>query len=404
MELNELIFKHALKNAVDHEGKALVDIVMNRVIGENPDLKKDMKSLGIEIKKVLEKVNSMDLEEQKQELLKVWPDALEKKIEEKELPELANAVEGKFIVRFAPNPTAPLHIGHARQALLNWFYREKYKGKYILRFDDTDPKVKAPMKEAYDWIIEDLGWLGIKPDEIMYASDRLDIYYEYAKKLLEMGNAYICTCETEKWKEMKIKKQACPCRELSPQEQVNRWEKMFSEFKEGKAVYRVKTDIDHPNPAIRDWVAFKIVDNPNHPRKNAKIWPLLNFASGIDDHLLGITHIIRGVELAFTEPQQKYVYKYLGWKYPEVIVTGRVFLEGATMSKSKAIEGIKSGKFSGWDDPKLGTLRGLKKKGIFPETIQELIFELGVRKNDVNLVWENIDALNKRIYGKKYKK
>ncbi len=385
-----------MKNAVDHDGTAVAGFVLNKVIGEEPELKKDMKKLAAEIDGVVKETNSMGQDEQRNRLLEIWPDALAKRIEERILPELPGDTS-HVVLRFAPNPSGPLHLGHARPALLNWFYKEKYRGKFILRFDDTDPKIKPPMKEAYVWILQDLKWLGIKPSLIVYASDRFNIYYEHAEKLIEMGKAYVCDCEAEHWRELKEKGKACPCRELSAKENLARWKKMFTDYHEGQAALRIKTDLKHPNPAIRDWVAFKIVDNAKHPRLKAKVWPLLNFASLIDDHLFDVSHIIRGVDLAFTELQQKYVYDYFGWDYPEVVVFGKVFLEGAPTSKSEISEGIKAGKYSGWDDPKLGTLKAFKKKGIKPEAIRKIMWDLGVRKNNLTLTWDNIMAAQRAV-------
>jgi len=394
--MKELILKWALKNAVDHEGKALSGFVINKVIGESPDLKKNMKKLAGEVEKVVKEVNKLELEEQRKKLLEMWPNALEKKIEEKKLPELPGDTS-HVVLRFAPNPSGPMHIGHARTALLNWFYREKYNGKYILRFDDTDPKVKPPMKEAYGWIIKDHEWLGIKPDLILYCSDRFETYYDYAKKLIEMEKAYVCDCDAEEWRELKKREKACPCRELSAKENLARWKKMFSDYREGEAVLRIKTDLKHPNPAIRDWVAFKIVDNAKHPRVKAKVWPLLNFASLVDDRLFKVSHIIRGVDLAFTELQQKYVYGYFGWEYPKVVVNGKILLEGSVTSKSEILKGMAEGKYSGWDDPKLGTLMAFRKKGIRPEAIRKLMFDLGVRKNSMTLTWDNVMAAQRAV-------
>jgi glutamyl-tRNA synthetase len=394
--MKDLILKWALKNAVDHDGKAVAGFVINKVIGEDQSLKKDMKKLALEVNGVVKEVNKMNTDEQEEKLLEIWPNALEKKIEERKLPDLRGDTS-KVVLRFAPNPSGPMHIGHARTALLNWFYKEKYNGKYILRFDDTDPKVKPPMKEAYEWIIQDLKWLGVTPDETVYASDRFDTYVEYAKKLIEIGKAYVCDCDAEKWRGMKAKGIACKCRDLPPKENITRWKRMFTDYREGEAVLRVKTDLKHPNPAIRDWVAFKIVDKPQHPRVKSKVWPMLNFASCVDDHLMEVSHIIRGSDLAFTELQQKYVYGYFGWKYPEVVVNGKLRLEGTVMSKTEIKKGIAEGKYTGFDDPKLGTIMGLRNKGISAEAIRKIIWELGVRANNVNLVWDNVMAAQRAV-------
>jgi glutamyl-tRNA synthetase len=231
----------------------------------------------------------------------------------------------------------------------------------------------------------------------VYASDRLKTYYEHAEKLIKMEKAYVCDCEVEHWRKLKEEGKACPCRMLDSKENLARWKKMFSGYREGEAALRIKTDLKHPNPAIRDWVAFKIVDNAKHPRTKAKVWPLLNFTSLIDDHLLHVSHIIRGVDLAFTELQQKYVYGYFKWDYPEVVVNGKVFLEGSPTSKSEILQGMKEGKYKGWDDPKLGTLMAFKKKGISPAAIRKIAWDLGVRKNNMTLVWDNIMAAQRAV-------
>ncbi|NYZ79865.1 glutamate--tRNA ligase, partial [Candidatus Micrarchaeota archaeon] len=340
---------------------------------------------------------AMSAEEIAKELLAVWPESFEKRDEERrELPDLPNAKRGKVVMRVAPNPNGPPHLGHAKQLLLNWFYVRKYDGKYILRFDDTDPKNKVPMKESYVWFQDEAKWLGVKPDVVMIASDRLDVYYDYAKKLIEMGKAYVCTCDVEKFRDLKEKKKACPCRDLPINEQLSRWEKMFTTYKEGEAVYRVKTELDNPNPALREWPGFRIIDNHKHPRSNARVWPLLNFNSSIDDHLTGVTHILRGRDLDFTEHQQRYLYDYFGWTYPNTVVNGMLSIEGVPAHKSEILKGIKNGEYSGWDDPRLGTLMGLRKAGVTPEGIKQLIWDLGVRKNNVTITRANLEAAVKK--------
>ncbi|MFH0986562.1 MAG: glutamate--tRNA ligase [Candidatus Micrarchaeota archaeon] len=399
MKTSELILKHALKNALEHSGKAMAGAVLNRVIGEAPETKASMAKLGKEIGETLKRVNAMALEDIEAQILKNWPEMLEKRDEERrDLPELENAQKGKVVMRMAPNPDGAIHIGNARQAVLNWFYVSKYRGKYILRFDDTDPKVKKPLKEAYKWTIEDLKWLGIAPDEVLYASDRLDIYYEYAEKLLKQGNAYVCVCDTEEFRRLKEHGRQCPCRSLPSEEQLKRWQQMLSHsYKEGEAVYRVKTDLKDPNPALRDWPGLRIIDNPEHPRVKGKhVWPLLNFNSSIDDHLSGVTHIIRGRDLDFTEHQQRYLYKHFGWSYPHTVVTGKINVEEVVMSKTAIHNGIKNGAYTGWDDPKLGTIRALKKRGISAEGIKQLIWDLGVRKNNATVTWPNIEAADRK--------
>jgi glutamyl-tRNA synthetase len=166
-------------------------------------------------------------------------------------------------------------------------------------------------------------------------------------------------------------------------------------------VVRVKTDLENPNPAVRDWPALRVIDTKKypHPRVGSKyiVWPLYNLAAGIDDHLMGITHIIRGKEHYTNMVRQKYMYQYLGWEYPEAIHYGRLKITGADLSKSKIVAGIKAGTYTGFDDPRLGTFAALRKRGITPEAIKKMIIEVGIKPNDVTLSWENLFSYNRKI-------
>ena len=159
-----------------------------------------------------------------------------------------------------------MHIGHTRAAVPNAEYVKRHDGKLILRIEDTDPK--RVFEPAYEMIPEDLEWLGIHPDEIVYQSDRFEIYYDYARHLIEKGAAYMCTCDGATFKELKDDCKACPCRSNSVNENLELWEK-FDTMEAGEAVLRLKTDIQHKNPAIRDWVAMRLVDE-KHPRLGNK--------------------------------------------------------------------------------------------------------------------------------------
>lgn len=399
-DLEKLILKHALKNAVEHNGKANPGVVLNKVLGEKPELRKDMKSLGRKIGEVLKEVNSMKPANQKKKLLVLWPSALEKKVEKpKELPELPNAVKGKVIVRVAPNVNGPLHIGHARLLILNDEYKKRYRGKLILRFDDTDPDVKRPMIKAYKWHLEDIKWLDIHPDVIAYASDRIPIYYEYAEKLIKADGAYTCSCSQEKSQEHRKKGTACPHREQPKEKSLKEFKDMIAgKYEKGEMVLKVKTDVKHPNPAVRDWVGLRIVRQA-HPRVGGKykVWPMLDFQSAVDDHLLGVTHILRGKELRPSTERQVYLYRHLGWKYPETKYWGRVAIEElGKLSKTDLAKEIEAGKYKGWDDPRLPTLMGLRKKGIKPEAIREFIVQMGFSEKDVKASLKILDAINRK--------
>ena len=405
-EIKALILKFALLNAVQHDGKARESSVMGRILAEKPQLKAEIKRVAATVKEVVAYVNRLSLPEQQKTIEEKWPELLAaKKAEErvKGLPPLPNAEKYERIVtRFSPNPDCVLHLGSARAIVLCYEYAKMYKGKFILRFEDTDPKLKRPVPEFYDKIREDLDWLGCKPDKEYIQSDRIPIYYEHAEKLLKNAKAYVCTCTPQDVRQKILAKKPCPCRELPPETQLERWEKMLNgEYAEGEAVVRVKTDITHPNPAIRDWPALRIIDTEKypHPRVGGKyrVWPLYNFACGIDDHLMGVTHIIRGKEHLTNQHRQEYLYAHFGWEYPEAIHYGRLKITGAFLSKSKIVQGIRDGTFKSWDDPRLATFLALKRRGITPEAIRQLIIDVGPKTADVTLSWENLYAYNRKI-------
>ncbi len=271
----------------------------------------------------------------------------------------------------------------------------------MLRFEDTDPRLKKSVVEYYDLIRDDMRWLGCKWDGEFNQSDRLPTYYDHTKKLMEIGGAYVCTCDSTEFKHKLIKGKSCECRNRSPSEQMIRWKRMLEGvYGEGEAIVRVKTDLGHPNPAVRDWPALRIIDtikNP-HPRVGSKyrVWPLYNFACGVDDNLMGITHIIRGKEHLTNMVRQKYLYDYFRWEYPEAIHYGRLKIPNATLSKSKIIEALQKKQVTSLSDPRLATLIALKRRGIAPYTLRKIVTEIGPRPVDVTLSWENIYAINRK--------
>jgi glutamyl-tRNA synthetase len=172
-------------------------------------------------------------------------------------------------------------------------------------------------------------------------------------------------------------------------------------YGEGEAVVRVKTELNHPNPAIRDWPGFRVIDterNP-HPRVGSKyrVWPLYNIASGVDDHMLGITHVIRGKEHLTNAERQRYLYAHMGWRYPDAVHYGRLKVEGMDLSKSRLMKALDSGEVTGIDDPRLGTLAALRRRGYNPEAIRKLIWDVGPKPVDVTISWDNINSLNRKI-------
>jgi len=405
-EIKELIRKIALQNAYKYEGKAQKKPVIGRLLAEKPELKAVMREVLPLVEEVVEEVNRLTLEEQRKALeeLELITEAPEREIEEEPaLPPLPNADKyAEVRTRFSPNPDCVLHLGSARAIILSHEYARMYKGKFILRFEDTDPRLKKSALQFYDYIRRDLEWLGCKPDAEYIQSDRIELYYKYAEKLLEEENAYICTCKREVFQKKVRAGLPCPCRDLDADENLRRWRWMLDgSYGEGEAVVRVKTDMEHPNPAVRDWPALRIIDTKKHPHPRVgdkyRVWPLYNFACGIDDHLLKITHIIRGKEHLTNQIRQTYLYRHLGWQYPEAIHYGRLKITGASLSKSLIVKGVKEGLYKGWDDPRLATFMALRRRGIRPEAIRELILTVGPKPVDVTLSWKNLYAINRKL-------
>ena len=341
-DLEKIIYKHALLNAAKHKGSANPGAVMGSIMSNEPELRSRAKEIGPMSGKIVAQVNALSPEEQASEMEKLGVEVETKKPKAKEtgLQELPGTHEN-VVLRFAPNPSGPLHIGHSRAAVPNAEYVKRHNGKLILRIEDTDPK--RVYEPAYEMIPEDLEWLGVKADEIIYQSDRFEIYYDIARQLIEKGAAYMCTCDGATFKELKDNCKPCPCRDNSVEENLELWEK-FDTMKAGEAVLRVKTDINHKNPAIRDWVAMRLED-AEHPRLGNKyrIYPMMNFSVSVDDHLMGLTHVLRGKDHLANTEKQKYLYDHMGWDVPEYIHYGRLKMEDIALSTSKAKEGIEDG-------------------------------------------------------------
>ena len=391
----------ALENAVEHDGQAQMGPVLGKIMAMRPELRRDGKKVSAMVRGVVSEINSMDTDEQVNEMRELRPEFFErdaKRKEEKiaELPALPGSGEG-VVMRFAPGPSGPLHIGHTRAVILNDEYVKRYGGKLIIRLEDTNPEKIDP--EAYDRIIEDLDWLGIDYHDVMIQSDRFDIYMEWAARLLKMGKAYICKCDVEKWRELKNENKACPHREIPPGEQLAEWKKMMDgTYRQNQASMVVKTDLAHKNPAVRDFVGMRINETP-HPRTHDRyrVYPLYNFSVAIDDHLMGCTHVLRGKDHLNNTLRQEYVYRYLGWEIPHFHHYGWVSIRDAVLKTSTIREGIGRGEYSGWDDMRLGTLRTMKRRGIRPEAIREYWKWVGIKPVDVQFSWENLFAHNKDL-------
>jgi glutamyl-tRNA synthetase len=377
-------------------------------MGENPDFRDHADAVPGVVGGVVSQVNEMAPDERRARLAEVAPEALadleaDDEDDEGPLPELPNAeAYDEVVMRAAPNPNGPWHLGSARMGAVLGTYREMYDGHLIVRFDDTDPETKRPSLDAYDAILRDLEYLGFEPDSVVRASDRLETYYEHARDLIEAGGAYACSCSQERFSGLKREAEACEHRDRSADETLAVFEDMVAgEYDPGEMVLRVRTDIEHKNPALRDWVAFRMIDTP-HPRAAAadyRCWPMLDFQSGVDDHRTGVTHIVRGIDLQDSAKRQQFVYDYFDWEYPEVVHWGHVQVEeyDVPMSTSTILERVADGQLSGWDDPRAPTVASVRRRGIRGEALTNALVELGTSTSNVDLSMSAVYAENRDL-------
>lgn len=398
--MKKKILQLILENAVEFKGKASQKAVINKIIPTLKD-KSKISSIAKTVSKTISEINSLSLDEQVKKLKKINPSFFDPKVKtKKEIIDLPN-VKQVFRVRSAPSASGPLHIGHALVLSINKIYRDKYKGKHILRIEDTNPE--GNYKKFYKMIEKDFSWLVGKPDEIYIQSDRISIYYKHAEKLLKAGHLYVCEEDPEKVR-TKIRKGISPIgTKNSPSENLSKWKDMLSgKYDSGNAVVRVKTDSRLKNPALRDWIAFRINDSP-HPKvgKKYRVWPMMNFSVAVDDHELKLTHVIRGKDHEDQTRRQQNIFKFMGWKTPEYIHLGRINFKGMNLSASEIRKGVESGKFSGYDDDSVETLASLRKRGFKPDAIIKYFYEIGPTKRDKTVekeeVYKTLNALNRKV-------
>ena len=400
-ETQNLIWHLSLQNAFEYDGKGAAGSVIGRIMSTRADLRQYGGLISPLVAQSVVKANSLAQEKGmgyvESLLQQEAPHLLEgrQKQERREgLPPLKDTEGKEIVLRFAPNPNGPLSFGHARGVVINGTYAHEHKGTLILRFDDTDTTVKPPMLDAYDIIPQEVEWLLGRPaDRIVIASDRIPLYYEHAERMLREGFGYICQCPADDFRTFRETKQNCPCRDKSVEKNLDGWNSMLDgTYKPGDAVVRVKTDMELKNPALRDWPALRIQDtqkNP-HPRSEIgsiyRVWPLLDFQSAVEDQLQGVTHIVRGKDLMDSTRKQTLLYEHFGWNYPETIYWGRVKVhEWGGFSTSKMRASIENGEYTGWDDPRLPTLQGLKLRGIQAESLRNFWIELGVTQKDISV-------------------
>ncbi len=292
---------------------------------------------------------------------------------------------GRVHTRFPPEPNGFLHIGHAKAICLNFGIAAENNGLCNLRFDDTNPiKEEA---EYIDAIIEDVRWLGFDwQDRLYYASDYFEQMYQYAVQLIKKGNAYVCDLNAEQIREYRgtltTPGKNSPYRNRSVEENLDLFERMRAgEFPDGSRTLRAKIDMASPNLNMRDPVMYRIL-HATHHRTDDKwcIYPTYDWAHGLEDSIEKITHSICTLEFENHRPLYDWFLDQLGVHHPQQIEFARLNLSYTVMSKRKLQQLVQEAKVNGWDDPRMPTISGMRRRGYSPESIREFCRRIGVNK------------------------
>lgn len=312
---------------------------------------------------------------------------------------------GRVHTRFPPEPNGYLHIGHAKSICLNYGIARDYNGKFNLRFDDTNPEKEET--EYVESIIEDVKWLGADfEDRILFASDYFEQMYQYAVDLIKKGKAYVCDLSADEIKDSRGTPteagKESPYRNRSIEENLNLFERMRKgEFPNGAKTLRAKIDMASPNFNLRDPIMYRIVHAEHHRTGNKWcIYPTYDWAHGLEDSIEGITHSICTLEFENHRPLYDWFLDELGVFHPQQIEFARLNLNYTVMSKRKLLQLVKEGKVDGWDDPRMPTISGFRRRGYTPEAIRNFTEIIGVAKRDaitdISLLEYSIrDYLNK---------
>ncbi|XP_054484588.2 bifunctional glutamate/proline--tRNA ligase isoform X6 [Agelaius phoeniceus] len=321
----------------------------------------------------------------------------EKKADVGKFVELPGAEMGKVIVRFPPEASGYLHIGHAKAALLNQHYQVNFKGKLIMRFDDTNPEKE---KEDFEKVIlEDVAMLHIKPDQFTYTSDHFETIMKYAEKLILEGKAYVDDTPAEQMKAEREQRVESKHRNNCVNKNLQMWEEMKKGTEYGQTCcLRAKIDMSSNNGCMRDPTLYRCKNQP-HPRTGStyNVYPTYDFACPIVDSIEGVTHALRTTEYHDRDEQFYWIIEALGIRKPYIWEYSRLNLNNTVLSKRKLTWFVNEGLVDGWDDPRFPTVRGVLRRGMTVEGLKQFIAAQGSSRSVVNMEWDKIWSFNKKV-------
>lgn len=404
-EIHRLVNAIALKNASEHSGRTNVNTVLSRILSLKPELKNELKTLIEEIRTEVDSINKLDLEQQKKFLDEII--SIDSKFDSKPkhdqmdshpLPEL-QMTGTQVVTRFPPEPNGYPHIGHAKAVIIDEEYARIYGGILILRFDDTNPLNEK--LEYYKAIKNDLEWLGIKPDIVKNTSDDILVLHEYGKKLTKSGYAYVCTCDINKIRKLRMQQVECPCRDYTDkwEQNIERLDKIFDgTYHQNEAIIRFKGNMHDNNTVLRDPTLFRIIEAP-HPLVGEKVqvWPTYDFAAPVEDSLDGVSHALRTKEYELRNALYLDILDKLELRKPIVVEFSRLEFENMPVSKRKIKQLIDDDLVTGWDDPRLLTLSAMRRRGFDPKAIRSFVLSLGLTLAETKPPFKTLESMNRKI-------
>lgn len=409
-DVSDLIKVEVLLNAKLYKGNPNEKAIMGKLLGKYSHLRSKAGEVKSIISEIVIEIQGWSVDKITKELQKLDPNAeishtqrkekqVKRRKEQKhELPELKNAIKGKFVVRYAPDPSKYPHLGQGMNFLVNRIYADKYDGKVILRFDDTNPAIVK--KKFYDAIKEGLLWLGATWDQEVKASDYIDEFYDTTKEWIEKRYLYVCTCDGELVKTNRENSIICDQRSNSPTKNLEEFNKMLSgDYQAGDAIVRLVGDMETDNMVMRDPAMLRIVSD-QHPllEKFYPVFPMYDFESAFLEYKLGITHVIRSGEFGTMrqELQSTLITKF-GGKVPVFFSFGRFNIQGSPTKGRVIRELVETEVVTGWDDIRLVTLAGIKKRGLHPDTARLIIQEAGLTSKNTQIAWQTVEAKSKEL-------
>jgi glutamyl-tRNA synthetase len=308
--------------------------------------------------------------------------------------DLKDAVEGEVCTRFPPEPSGYLHVGHAKAVLLNDYFAKLYKGKMILRFDDTNPSKEN--KEFVDNIIRDVDVLGVKYNKITHTSDSFTQILEFATQLLKEGKAYIDDTDRETMQKQKYNKEESKCRNNSVELNLTMWDDMQKGIRKGMTcVMRAKIDMKSGNGTLRDPVLYRCNLTPHHRTGTTyKVYPTYDLACPIVDSLEGVTHALRTTEYIDRDAQYAWVLNALNLRVVHIWSFSRLNFKYNIMSKRKLAWFVEQKLVDGWNDPRFPTIQGMLKRGLTVQSLREFILDQGASKSENVMDWNKLWAFN----------